>query len=105
MTETDFRSSPAHRVELRAALETPSFQAAKRILLDAFMGTDAGGDGINSVRILSCRGGFERAFQRLEELTLLPPEPQLDPEMDYGQPEAASKLREVGELPEPFQPR
>lgn len=104
MTEKEFRTNPSLRVELRAAMETTAFRHAKSILMEAFQGTDTAGEAVHSIRLLSQRAGFERAFQRLAEMTELPPEPQAEPVMDYGQAEATAKLIAMGELPPPFTP-
>lgn len=109
MTEEEFRSSSANRQHLRDLMTDPVFMAAQSILLSGWAAQDVplGAPEIASVRWLSARTHFEKAFQRLAELcSPMPEAPEGPTPSDFGEPEAAANLAALEKgLPPPFEVR
>lgn len=107
MTEEEFRSSSTNRQHLRELMSDPVFIAAQSILLGGWTAQDVplGAPEIASVRWLSARTHFEKAFQRLAELcSPMPQAAEAPTNSDFGAPEAAANLAALERgLPPPFQ--
>jgi hypothetical protein len=107
MNEAEFRSSTTSRQHLRQLINDPVFLTARSVLLGGWEAQDVplGSPEIASVRWLSARTHFEKAFHRLDEMcSPLPESAEELTHSDFGAPEAAANLAALEKgLPPPFE--
>jgi len=103
MTEREllFRNDPPSRAWLEGVLKHPIFKEAVEILRERRNVYEAkvelaglSNDGMPSTRMNSQRIGMEGVFIDLPVLTTPPEVENAEPEADYQQPEAYSKLNQ-----------